>query len=129
MDELKPVIGPYIKYGQFLCLIPLIVVAMYKHYIDGRGFGVTYKRYQPLHHFYVQANRILGELLDLARNPSKINFSYQSMGLINLEEKKSDMDRKLVDLFRLVGIAALGELSDWYISSSRVTIKNPVGKE
>jgi len=129
MDEFKPVIGPYIKYGQFFCLIPLILVAMYKHYIDGRGFGVTYKRYQPLHHFYVQANRILRELLDMARDPSKINFSYQSIGLINLEEKKSDIDRKLVDLFRLVGIAALGELSDWYISSSRITIKNPVGKE
>jgi hypothetical protein len=129
MDELKPVIGPYVKYGQFLFLIPLIVIAMYKHYIDGRGFGVIYKRYQPLHHFYVQANLILSKLLDLARDPSKINFAYQSMGSISLEEKKADIDRKLVDLFRLVGISALGELSDWYITSSRVTIKNPVSKE
>ena len=129
MEEVNPVIGPYTKYIQFFGLFPLIAMAMYKHYVDGRGFGVTYKRYLPLHHFYVQANRLLIQLLTNAMGKSIIRTIDQPIDPDELDASKADVDKNLINLFRLVGIAALGEVSDWYIANSRVTIQNPVSKE
>jgi hypothetical protein len=129
MEEVNPIMGSNTKkYIQFFGIFPLIAMAIIKHYIDGRGFGVTYKRYLPLHHFYVQANQLLKQLLKNVKGQSKIDAINQPINPIELEASKADIDKNLVNLFRLLGIAALGEVSDWYISNSRVTIQNPVSK-